>query len=330
MNNQLNDEINFTEIIKKIYNSRKIIIYITLIFVIIGIVISLLSPIKYSSSTIFIPQNQEVNSSSLSGVASLVGINLGNSYGKELPTTMYPKIAESPKFKRLILNKIIDSKKNLTLKEFIIENYKPKGKDFSNSSELYVSELEENCFEILSRIISISVNESDGFVTLSTEMSNAEYSALLANISKEILQKIIIENKIESAKQNLKFSEEQLAEKKVEFDRIQSKLSYFSDSNQNSVSPFVINERDKLEAEFQIINAVVIELSKQVEQSKLQVTKDTPVFSTIKEPVIPNVRTSPKRKLLVFTYSFFGFILSIFFILIKEPAIKFINKIKKS
>ena len=29
-------------------------------------------------------------------------------------------------------------------------------------------------------------------------------------------------------------------------------------------------------------------LSKQVEQAKLQVTKDTPVFSTIKEAVIPN------------------------------------------
>ena len=49
-----------------------------------------------------------------------------------------------------------------------------------------------------------------------------------------------------------------------------------------------INEKNKLEAEFQIINAVVTELSKQVEQAKLQVKKDTPVFSTIKEAIIPN------------------------------------------
>ena len=46
-------------------------------------------------------------------------------------------------------------------------------------------------------------------------------------------------------------------------------------------------------AEFGIINAVVSELSKQVEQAKLQVTKDTPVF-TIREAVIPN-KKSPKK-----------------------------------
>ena len=77
---------------------------------------------------------------------------------------------------------------------------------------------------------------------------------LLAKNAKEILQKIIIENKIESARQNLIFSEKQLNEKKIEFDEIQSKLAYFKDSNLNLVNSFVINEKDKLEAEFQIIN----------------------------------------------------------------------------
>ena len=83
--------------------------------------------------------------------------------------------------------------------------------------------------------------------------------------------------------------------KKLEFDEIQSKLAYFSDSNLNTVNSFVNNEKDKLQAEFQIINAVVTELSKQVEQAKLQVTKDTPVFSTIKEAIIPNKKLVQKE-----------------------------------
>ena len=84
-------------------------------------------------------------------------------------------------------------------------------------------------------------------------MPVAEYAAVLANNSKDILQKIIIENKIESAKQNLNFSQKQLNEKKNEFDEIQSKLSYFKDSNLNVVNSFIISEQDKLEAEFEII-----------------------------------------------------------------------------
>ena len=77
-------------------------------------------------------------------------------------------------------------------------------------------------------------------------MPVAEYSAIVANHQEKYLQNIIIENKIETARQNLKFSENQLTEKKQEFDDIQSKLAYFSDSNLNTVNSFVINEKDKL------------------------------------------------------------------------------------
>ena len=43
-------------------------------------------------------------------------------------------------------------------------------------------------------------------------------------------------------------------EKKLEFDDIQAKLSYFSDSNLNTVNSSVINEIDKLQAQFEIIS----------------------------------------------------------------------------
>ena len=306
-----NEEIDFVDLLKSIYSSKKLIFLISMFFTILGVIIALLSPVKYSSSTIFIPQNQETNaSSSLSGVASLVGINLGGgSFGGEIPSSMYPQIGDSPKFKRLILNKVIDNHSNLTLKNFLIDYYEleEQKKEFENKSLLYVSKIEERCFEIISKIISISVNIKDGFVTIDATMPVAKYSAILANYSKEILQDIIIENKIESAKQNLIFSQEQLNQKKIEFDEIQNKLSYFKDSNLNLVNSAIINEQDKLEAEFEIINAVVTELSKQVEQAKLQVKKDTPVFSTIKEAVIPNKRSSPNRIQLVIFFGLIGF-----------------------
>ena len=329
MNANQNDEIDIIEILKKIYKSWRIIIYSSITFIIIGITIALLSPVKFSSSTIFIPQNQESSSSSLSGVANLVGINLGgSSYGGDIPPSMYPQVSESPKFKRLLLDKVIDKKNNLTLKKFIIKYYKIDEINEIVSSELAMTELEEKCFKKLSEIISINVNQKDGFITISSIMPIAEYSAIVAKKSREILQNIIIENKIETARQNLIFSEGQLIEKKKEFDEIQSKLAYFSDSNLNSVNSFVNNEQDKLEAEFQIIKSVVTELSTQVEQAKLQVSKDTPVFSTIKEAVIPIKRTSPKRTQIVIVFGFIGFIASCFLVLIQDPLKKIINEIQ--
>ncbi len=111
MNTKINDEIDLIEILKEIYNSRKKVFFSSSLFLIIGIAVALLTPVKYSSSTVFIPQNQDSSSSSLSGVASLVGINLGNSnFGGDIPSSMYPQISKSPKFKRILLSEIIDEK----------------------------------------------------------------------------------------------------------------------------------------------------------------------------------------------------------------------------
>ena len=329
MDNIKDDEIDLVEILKKIYKSRKFILIISFSFALLGVVVAMLSPIKFSSETIFITQNQESNSSSLSGVASLVGINLGSSnFGREIPASMYPQVIQSSKFKRLLLNSNIDFDNKINLKQFLIDYYKLNAENDKINSDLYVSKFENDCFGIIDQIISVNVDQKDGFVTLSATLPIAEYSAILTKNAKEILQEIIINNKIESANQNLIFSQQQLEEKKLIFDEIQAKLAYFSDSNLNSVNSFIINERDKLQAEFQIISAVVTELSKQVEQLKLQVSKDTPVFSTIKEVTIPIYRISPKRTQLVIIYGFLGLIISTGFILIKDILLNVLNKIK--
>tara|TARA_B100001939_G_C16915357_1_gene606639 strand:- start:443 stop:1435 length:993 start_codon:yes stop_codon:yes gene_type:complete len=329
MDNKINDEFDLIDLFKKIYISRKFIFYLTLFFLILGIIVSILLPVKYSSSTIFIPQKQESTKSSLSGVASLVGINLGNlDTGGEIPSSMYPQVAESPKFKRFLLSTIIDEKKNLTLKDYLIDYYKILEDDNQNSTQIYVSKLEEECFILIDNILSTDVNQKDGFVKLTTYMVNPSYSAIVAKSAKEILQNIIIENRIQSARENLSYVQEQLAEKKLEFDKIQNELTYYSDSNLNSINSFIINKKNKLEAEFKIISDVVTDLSIKVEQAKLQVTKDTPVFSTIKEAVIPNKKYSPKRVLVIAISVFFGILFSIVYTLIKDPLKKALSIIK--
>lgn len=326
-----NDEIDIIELLKKLYKSRKAIIYITIIFSALGIAFALLSPIKYKSTTVFITQNQETGSSSLSGVASLVGINLGSSsFGGEIPSTMYPQIIESVKFKRLLLKKVIDKKNSITLQNFIAEYYSIQEVNQDNTLDLGMTLSEEKYFKILTEILNVSINAKGGFISISCEMPNAEYSARTAKYSRELLQNIIIENKIETARQNLIFSERQLIEKKREFDDVYSKLAFFSDSNLNSVNSFVLNEKNKLESEFQIISAVVEEISKQVEQAKLQLKRDTPVFSTIQEAVIPIKKSSPKRAQLVIIFGFIGFIISCIIILISKTLKNILYEVRNN
>ena len=88
MSNYDNDFIDIVHIIKKLIKEKKIVFFISITFVLTGIIISLLQPIIYTSSTTFIPQTQEISNSNLSGVANLIGLNLGiSNSGKEISST---------------------------------------------------------------------------------------------------------------------------------------------------------------------------------------------------------------------------------------------------
>jgi len=329
MDNNNSDEIDLIELLKIAWNSRKQIIIISFVFVLVGIAAALLSPIVYTSSTTFINSQTESSSGSgLSGVASLVGINLGGmSSGSEIPPTMYPQIGQSIEFKRALLDSYIDEKEQIKLRSFLASYNSIEKSVTENSNKLFISEFENQLFDVMNGVISIGVNQKDGFVTILANMSESEYAANTCINAREILQEIVINNKIKSAKQKLEYSEKQLASKRIEFEEIQNKLAYFNDSNLNLVTSSVINERDKLEAEFQIINAVMIELSKQVEQRKLQVSEDTPVFSIIKEASMPVFRASPKRTQMVLIFGFIGLVASILYTLIKGPVAQILKEI---
>ena len=323
------DEIDLIELLKTAWNGRKQIIIISFVFVLVGVAAALLSPVVYSSSTTFInSQTESSPNSGLSGVASLVGINLGGlNSGSEIPATMYPQIGESIEFKRALLDSYIDEKQQIKLEDFLADFNAVEKTVTENNNPLFISKYEDELFNVINDVISISVNQKDGFVTISANMPESEYAANTCINARDILQKTVINSRIKSAKQKLDYSEQQLASKRIEFEEIQNKLAYFNDSNLNLVTSSVINEREKLEAEFQIINAVMIELSKQVEQRKLQVSEDTPVFSIVKEASMPVKRSSPKRTQMVLIFGFIGLIASILYTLVKSPIAQVLKEI---
>ena len=353
------DEIDLIELLKTLWDSKRLIAKITSSFVVLGIVVSILSPIVYTASSTFLPQSSQTGSgaSSLSGVASLVGINLsGVMSGAEIPPAIYPQILESVPYKRELLDVSLKSSKegsDILLKDYMLEKIASLsvleliGKytvflpftivnargDKENSlsdplSEMSVSIDEEDLFENLEALLSLSVNAKDGFVTLSAEMGDPMISAIVAKQAQKILQRSVINYKIKSASEVLAFNQKQLNLKKTEFDSLQNKLALFKDSNLNIIDSRFENKLSGLEAEFSLVSSVYQELAKQLEQSKLQVSKDTPIFSIIKPVTIPNKKSAPKRAQMVIVFLFVGFILGSGYVLIKEPVKNILKEIK--
>lgn len=354
------DSIDLIALLKQIYQGRKLILMASVSAAVLGVVVALATPNTYTSGSTFIPQTGgDVKASSgLSGLASLAGINLSSmGGGSEIPPTLYPQITGSVPYRKELLSMGLRSTQfSGSLETYLVSQYLESSsilgvikkytiglpslllKGLRGSSEesasieaaLYaVSEQDRYLFELLSQKLILSLNENEGFVTLSFSDQDKYLAAQVAERAKELLQERIIAFKNQSARELLDFTTKQYQENKTSYEALQDSIAIFKDQNLNISSSLYQNRLDRLERELNIASSVVEQLASQVEQAKLQVNKDTPVFTIIEPVTVPFERSAPKRSLIVVIWTFLGVVLSIGYVLVKDPAKEIIGSIRE-
>jgi capsular polysaccharide biosynthesis protein len=348
------DEIDLIELLKKVYLEKKFILKTSILAALFGVIYALFQPNEFTSSTTFIPQlssGVKTGGSSLSGLASLAGINIGSmESSSEFPPSLYPQVLSSIPFKldllsselvhegntikvEQYLSKSSSSSFNLVgfvkkytigLPSLILGSFRSKKNqslfsDISNSKIYTISEKQQVLFNKLGTRLSLSINKKEGFITISFTNSNKNIAAQITQIAQTLLQKKIIEFKNQSSKEMLDFATKQYEEKKTSYEKLQDERAIFVDKNINISSSLFQNKLSRIESEVNISASIVQQLASQVEQAKLQVNKDTPVFTTIQPVSVPFERSAPKRSKMVLIYALSGLILSIGYILIKDP-----------
>ncbi len=354
--NDNTDEIDLIELLKKIYLQKKFILKTSLIALLFGVVYALFQPNEFTSSTTFIPQlssGVKTGGSSLSGLASLAGINIGSmESSSEFPPTLYPQVVNGVPFRvELLSNEITLNNELVAVKDYlekksssniletikkytislpslILSSFKDQ-KEYTNESKIYsITNEDETLFKIIENNLSLSINEKEGFITISFTDTNKNVAAQITQISQNLLQEKIIEFKNKSSKEMLDFALKQYSDKKKSYEKLQDERAVFVDQNINISSSLFQNKLSRLESEVNISESIVQQLASQVEQAKLQVNKDTPVFTTIKPVTIPFEKSAPKRTLIVIVFAFLGFVLSCGYVLLKEPAKEILKSIK--
>ncbi len=340
MKEKIEDEIDLIEILKKIWLSRFRIIKISVVITLFGILNFFISPIEYTASSTFIHQySNKDNIGGLGGLASIAGFSLGSSANnREISPKLYPKILNSVPVMRSILEINIPKDSSfISYKSYLLN----KSKSFSNSfkkhitgitsflvkknesmiikNEMYVSNSEKSLFNILNDQINLNVNDKDGFIELSVKSEDALVSALLTKQIIELLQKKIIEFKVKQGSEYLEYTKKQFLNKQKEFYKLQDNLAISKDKNMVISSERYQNILKQQEDELFIVKSVYQELAKQLEQAKLQVALDTPIFSTLKPVTIPNEKSSPGLIRTTLMWLFIGLIFSIFYTIINSP-----------
>ena len=357
------DQIDIIALISKFWAGRKFVIKTAVIASVIGVLVAILTPNTYTASSMFTPNSSggsSGGSSGLKGLASLAGINIGSSIGgaKEISPMLYGKILESYTFKKELLEAPL---KNLgevnslrdyfeqeassssffgTIKDYtiglpskIIGWFKSDTKEASLQSVEgmnTVSEEEFEYFNAIDEMLTLNIKEKDGYLEISATSKLPQLAAQLVKNGENILQNQIIAIKTKSSLELLAYLEEQYNIKNKLLIEAQDNLANFKDRNLNISRSSFSNSQTRLEAELQIATSVFQNVVTQLEQVKLQVAKDTPVFSFLKPVVVPTQKSAPKRSLIVVIWLFFGVVVSIGYLLAKEPMLDMMKQIKNN
>lgn len=323
------DEIDLIALAKVIWKGRKKIWISILVFIIIGLLYAFLTPVTYRASAVVLPQaDSKSNLGQLGSLASLAGVNLGammgdgagiqpelypnvvNSYpflkelihtplnyeGEPTPISFYEKeLADSvPGFGATVLKYTL--KLPWTLKEFLVGKNDWQLTQIGDHQELvFLNKEEQELFEDFRERLSVRVEKKTGLVTIETEMEEPLISAQIANRAISLLQDYIIHYKTSQVNENLKFIEIQYREKKAEFEKAQKALFEFRDTYRNLVTERMDSRYQELQDAYNLSMSVYQSLAQQLEQAKIAVKKETPVFSVIEPIKVPIEKEKPKR-----------------------------------
>lgn len=337
--------------ISTIWKNRTVLYYSLIVFGFFGIGIALLSPKEYVSWTTMVPQTTNPSSKlgGISSLAAMAGFNLDMAAGDDLSPSVYPQIVGSVLFQKELIysefnvneasqpvtlyNYYIDIRQRGFLRKTValIKNLpswlSSEGKTLRTNIEspIQLTLNEDKVRKLIEKQVTMNVDSKNGYVTLYSAFPEAILSAEVAEKAKELLQKYITEFKIKKATDQLTFIEDRYKEKKAEFLKAQQNLAWFRDQNKNISSAIAATEEERLRSEYTIAQSVYNELAKQLEQAKIQVKQDTPVFSIIQPARVPLEKNKPKKLLIITVWLFLGGIIGVGIILGRD----FIGQIKR-
>ncbi len=349
------EEIDLIVLAKTMWNGRKLIIKIVLVFMLLGLSIAIFSAKEYTASSTMVPQISS-NKSKLGGLSSLAamaGFNLDmNMETSELSPYIYPQIVQSVPFQLELMEtpfKFEGIDQPISIYEYytdyakpnvfslimkytvglpfvIINALKPDKPEVSpaiaNDSLLYspiaLTENQELIRKMLADRVTLETNDKEGYVVLNAIAHDPNVAAQVAHKAQTLLQKYITEFKIKKATAQLNFIAERYAEKKKEFQKTQSNLAVFVDRNKNVTSAVARTEQDRLQNEYKLAFEVYSQLAQQLEQAQIQVKEDTPVFSIVKPVTVPIEKSKPNRPMILVIWTFLGGIIGVGWLFVKH------------
>lgn len=218
----------------------------------------------------------------------------------------------------------------VTLYQKVTQFFRMIGSLFQSESQSLVASVhqesgsddqEQRILDVSSHVLNI-INQIGGRIDIETEGSliNASFrmpdpvAAAEANaIFIERIQEYLIEQRIEKASRNLEFALVLSGESRERFDQSRLEVARFVDANPGNLTALATIELDRLIAERDHLSGVYGNALVKVEEARMRVQEETPVFIVFQRPMLPQSRVS-LSPLLLLGFIFLGFTIGVFWV----------------
>jgi capsule polysaccharide export protein KpsE/RkpR len=147
-------------------------------------------------------------------------------------------------------------------------------------------------------------------VKLQDPRASAEMNRFLI----ERLKEYVIDYRLEKARQNLEFAEDQLEQARERFEETQVALAEFQDRNISLGTARAQIELERLQDEKNLAFNVYNAIAQQVEEARLALQEQTPIFKEVQAVNVPSEKSEPKRAVMMVVFTLLGGIIAFVYI----------------
>ncbi len=320
----MNESIDIKELLDLFWKQKNVFFLCIGLCTVVGLSIALMTPNKYDSTVSFVVEGNSSGGGGLSGrlgsLAGLAGISLGGmdqSSAGAIHPFLYAEIVNGLNFNVNILNqKVSLGGKEQRIRECVNE-YRTKGViervlgqelDITKDS-LTIENLNKESLKLvksLRNMLSISMDEETGLIKIKSSSLSPKLSKELAEIAFNELTQTINEHQLAKQIENKEFVFKQLMLSKSQYESDQMKLAEFRDENFNINSQKARTIDEKLQYALNVSLEVYTSLSREYEQSKIDVQDSKVKFTILNQATVPLEKSGPKRGMMLMFSAILG------------------------
>jgi uncharacterized protein involved in exopolysaccharide biosynthesis len=329
-------EIDLMELARKLWDARKFLLRAMGVGLVLGILIALGLPKKYTVDVTLSPESgKSGGSSSLSGMASMLG--LGNlSAGSDadaLNVSLFPDIVASSPFILELFDVPVTTvdDEQYPLVDYLQEQKGPwwgtvlslPGKAVGGLMSLFADKEEEandtiNAFrltkeqmksvEALRQSISADVDKKTGVTTVSVTLQDPVVTATVCDSVVAKLQDYITKYRVKKAQQDCDYLEMLYKERQKEYYEVQQQYARFVDANKGIIMQSALTERERMQNDMNLAYQVYSQVATQLQVARAKVQEAKPVFAVVEPASVPLHPSGTSRKVVVLGFIFLALV----------------------